>query len=112
MKTQNIRKSLVGLRGMIFIVGIALFGISVMCKFLLYSSFSDDMLYKSTYSSMGIAFDVTKLCIAFSIGLCFYALRAAVVNNGMESAALDSVQTKLNGLSQYADSALATQLQQ
>ncbi|RKZ41255.1 MAG: hypothetical protein DRQ41_08455, partial [Gammaproteobacteria bacterium] len=48
----------------------------------------------------------------------------AVVNNTMESAALvsstvfksteaalDSVQTKLNGLSQYADSALATQAQ-
>jgi len=150
MKTQNMSKSLVGLRGMIFIVGIALFGISVMCNFLLYSSFSDDILYKSTYSSMGIAFDITKLCMAFSIGLCFYALRAyifaviaasfwvlltvisiisafgfmAVVNNAMESAALvsstifksteaalDSVQIRLNGLSQYADSTLATQAQ-
>jgi len=93
---------------------------------------------------------VAKLCMAFSLGFCFYALRAyifaaiaasfwtlltlisiisafgfmAVVNNTMESAALvsstvfksteaalDSVQTKLNGLSQYADSALATQAQ-
>ena len=150
MKTQNMSKSLVGLRGMIFIVGIALFGISVMCNFLLYSSFSDDILYKSTYSSMGIAFDITKLCMAFSIGLCFYALRAyifaaiaasfwvlltlisiisafgfmAVVNNAMESAALvsstvfksteaalDDVQTKLNELSQHADSTLAAQAQ-
>jgi len=69
---------LASLRGTIFIAGIALFGISVMCNFLLYSSFSDDLLYQSTYAGMGIAFDVTKLCMAFSIGLCFYALEAYI----------------------------------
>ena len=131
-----------GLRGTIFIVGIALFGISLMCNFLLYSSFSDDLLYQSTYAGMGIAFDVTKLCMAFSIGLCFYALQAyvfaaiaaifwlvlttisiisafgfmSVVNNKMENQALVSStifksaenalsasQSKLDGLSKFAD---------
>jgi len=62
----------------LLILGLLLFAISVMCNYLLYSSFSDDAIYKSTYSTMSILFDFSKITLAFVIGLLFFAYNAPI----------------------------------
>lgn len=107
-------KNFISLQASVLILGIFLYAIGVLTNILLYSSFSDDGLYKSVYSGMGLAFDLSKLCLSLAIGILIYAYRAyifaaiastfwtvltvvsiasafgfmTVVNNAMESKAL------------------------
>jgi len=93
---------------------------------------SDDSLYKATYSGMGLAFDLSKLCLSLAIGILFYAFRAyifaavasifwtvltavsiasafgfmTVVNNAMESKALVA-STAFKSLNAAVESAQA-----
>lgn len=125
-------KNFISLQGIILILGVFLFGISILTNVLLYSSFSDDSLYKATYSGMGLAFDLSKLCLSLAIGILFYAFRAyifaavasifwtvlttvsiasafgfmTVVNNAMESKALVA-STAFKSLNAAVESAQA-----
>jgi hypothetical protein len=71
-------KNFISLQGIILIIGVFLFGISILTNVLLYSSLSDDGLYRATYSGMGLAFDLSKLCLSLVIGILFYAFRAYI----------------------------------
>jgi hypothetical protein len=104
------------LQGSMLILGLILFGVSILTNVQLYSSFSDDTLHKSTFFGMGLAFDLSKLLLSLAIGALFYTFCAyilasiafifwlaltlisimsafgfmTVVNNAMESKALVS----------------------
>ena len=71
-------KNFISLQASVLILGIFLYAIGVLTNILLYSSFSDDGLYKSVYSGMGLAFDLSKLCLSLAVGILIYAYRAYI----------------------------------